>query len=154
MRIIIDDLSGSGVIGLLSEHHAEMHQHSPPESVHALDENALKDPAITFWSAWIDDEIAGCGAIKQLSPLHGEIKSMRTAQRHRRQGVAEQILKVILKSAASRGYQRVSLETGTPAAFDAAKSLYRKYGFEECEPFGDYTLDPFSTFMTKSLRMN
>jgi putative acetyltransferase len=151
MRIKVDDLDDGAVIELLSEHHEEMNLYSPPESIHALDEASLKDPAIMFWSVWSSNELAGCGALKKLSNTHGEIKSMRTSNAFRRQGVAERILQQILNSAKSRSYQRVSLETGTNEAFIPAIKLYKKYGFNECVPFGSYKLDPFSMFFTKEM---
>jgi len=151
MRIKIDDLGDGAVIELLAEHHAEMHLYSPPESIHALDATSLKDPAIIFWSVWCSGDLAGCGALKELSNTHGEVKSMRTSKAFRRLGVAEMILKHILNEAKSRSYQRVSLETGTNEAFAPAIKLYKKYGFKESVPFGGYKNDPFSTFLTKEI---
>lgn len=146
--IRLDDLSDGKVIGLLYNHLTEMHKYSPPESIHALDENKLMDPAITFWSARSGDELLGCGALKEISPGEGEIKSMKTALAHTRKGVGARILEAILSEAARRNYQRVSLETGTNPAFDPAVALYTKNGFIECGPFGEYQLDPYSRFYT------
>jgi putative acetyltransferase len=147
----LDDLHGPEVRALLEEHLANMRQISPPESVHALDLDALRRPEITFWTAWIDGDLAGCGALKELGPTHGEIKSMRTALRHRGCGVGRAILRHALDEAVRRGYGRVSLETGAQAAFEPARSLYRSFGFSPCGPFGDYTEDANSVFMTLSL---
>jgi len=55
----------------------------------------------------------GCGALKHLSPEHGEIKSMRTDSAHRHKGVASRLLSYILEEARRRGYKRISLETGS-----------------------------------------
>ena len=128
-----------------------MHSISPPESVHALDSAALRKPEITFWSAWFGHELAGCGALKELSKEHGEIKSMRTTKPHRRKGVAAEILQHIIAEAKRRGYQRLSLETGSVAHFDGARQLYASYGFEPCGPFEGYADDPNSAFMTMLL---
>src|SRR3954470_9019461 len=117
MRIIIDDLSGSAIQELLREHLRGMHEHSPPESVHALDLDGLRRPEITFWTAWDREELLGCGAIKELDPPHAERKSMRTAAAHLRKGVAREILAHIVGVARSRSYRRLSLETGSMAAF-------------------------------------
>lgn len=151
MEIRLDDLSSPKVHQLLAEHLNNMHEYSPPESVHALDLDALRKPDITFWTAWDGDDLLGCGAIKQLDPTHGEIKSMRTAEAHLRKGVAAAILRHILDEAGNRGYSRVSLETGSGDVFLPAQRLYEKSGFEVCGPFADYVLDSFSVFMTKQL---
>ena len=151
MQIKIDDLRGPEIQALLQEHLDSMQLYSPPESIHALDMEALRKPEITFWTAWENDELLGCGALKELDVQHGEIKSMRTASPHRRQGVAKVLLTHILEEARRRGYKRVSLETGSHAAFAPARSLYAAFGFTSCEPFADYKLDPYSVFMTIAL---
>jgi putative acetyltransferase len=151
MEIRIDDLRGAAIANLLQVHLDEMHQHSPPESVHALDLEALRHPAITFWTAWEDDDLMGCGALKQLSTTHAELKSMRTAAAHVRKGVARSLLRHIEAAARARGIQRISLETGSHAPFAAAQKLYASEGYIECGPFADYVLDPYSLFMTKTL---
>lgn len=151
MRIVEDDLRGPEIAALLREHLAAMHEHSPSESVHALDLEALRAPGITFWSAWSGATLAGCGALKELDPTHGELKSMRTATTHLRQGVASAILEHLVAVAADRGYRRLSLETGSGPAFDPAHALYRRHGFVACGPFGDYAADPFSRFFTRTL---
>jgi len=146
-----DDLTGPEVAGLLADHLHEMNLHSPPESVHALDLEALRKPEITFWGVWSGDTLVGCGALKQLGPNHAEIKSMRTAYEFRGQGVGKLMLRHILDEAAKRGYTRLSLETGSMAAFDPARRLYESHGFTYCGPFADYVLDPNSVFMTREI---
>jgi len=151
MEIILDDLRGPEIAALIREHLQGMAELSPPESVHALDLEGLRRPDVTFWSAWEQGELLGCGALKELDPLHGEIKSMRTASAHLRKGVARSILAHIMEEARRRGYRRLSLETGSMESFEPARRLYTAFGFEECGPFADYTLDPCSTFMTREL---
>lgn len=151
MDIRLDDLSGSAVKALLAEHLRNMHEISPRESVHALDLSGLSQPEITFWSVWEGDELVGCGALKELDPAHGEIKSMRTAQAHRRRGVGRRMVQHILAEARTRGYTRISLETGSQPAFAAARRLYESFGFTPCRPFADYVVDPNSVFLTLSL---
>jgi putative acetyltransferase len=151
LEIRIDTLESGEVVALLEEHLSEMRSISPPCSVHALDAAALRRPEITFWSAWFGQELAGCGALKELTKEHGEIKSMRTSKRHRRKGVASTILQHIVAEATRRGYRRLSLETGSKAHFDPARRLYVSYGFEPCGPFEGYIDDPNSTFMTRLL---
>ena len=151
MDIRRDDLSGPEVQALLEEHLRNMRSLSPPESVHALDLTALRQPGVTFWSVWSGPVLVGCGALKELSPVHGEVKSMRTASDHRRKGVAQAMLRHILGVAATRGYQRLSLETGAQPAFEPARRLYERFGFQYCPPFEGYTEDPNSVFMTRTL---
>jgi len=147
----IDDLRGEAIIRLLDDHLRDCATHSPPGSVHALDLDALRQPQVTFWSAWQGDELLGCGALRELDPRHGEIKSMRTASRHLRKGVAAAMLVHIVGEARRRGYRRLSLETGSMAAFEPARRMYARFGFTECAPFGPYVDDPYSTFMTRDL---
>ena len=151
MNIRTDNATDAAVLALLDEHLREMYEASPPESVHALDPSELRAPDVTFWTAWDGEELLGCGALKALDARHGEIKTMRTSQEHRRKGVAAAILEHIISVARERGYERLSLETGSGGPFDAALRFYEKHGFEYCEPFADYVLDPFSRFMTRPL---
>ena len=151
MEIQVDDLSGPEIHELLQEHLASMYLHSPPESVHALPIEGLRQPEITFWTAWENGELLGCGALKELDAQHAEIKSMRTSARHLRKGVAKTLLDYIIGAALRRGYRRLSLETGSIQAFEPARRLYARAGFSYCGPFADYIDDPNSVFMTKEL---
>jgi len=148
MRIELDDLSRPQIHALLSEHLQNMYAITPPESVHALDLEKLRSPAITFWTAWEGGQLLGCGALKELNRLHGEVKSMRTPEANRRKGAGKAILNHIINVARTRGYQRLSLETGAMEAFKPALTLYASAGFTFCGPFGEYTADPNSAFMT------
>ncbi len=151
MEIRRDDLTGSQAVQLIREHFEHMRQITPPESVHALDLASLRSPDITFWTIWEGDELLGCGALRELDEKTGEIKSMRTANAHRRRGVASQMLKHIIQEAKQRGYDRLYLETGSFSAFAPAQALYQNHGFEYCSPFGEYTDDSNLVFMTKEL---
>ncbi|KAA0922865.1 GNAT family N-acetyltransferase [Rhodococcus sp. ANT_H53B] len=151
MRIEVDDLSRPEVHALLSEHLEDMHTTSPAESVHALDLSGLHGPDVTVWTAWEADALLGIVALKELSPEHGELKSMRTNGAARGQGVASRLLGFVLVQARERGYVRVSLETGTQDYFAAARRLYVRHGFAECPPFADYVVDPSSAFFSLSL---
>jgi putative acetyltransferase len=149
--IRVDDLAGPEIRALLEEHLRNMHELSPPESVHALDLDALRGPEITFWTAWSEGELLGCGALKQLEPAHGEVKSMRTTSARRRSGVGRAMLEHILAESRGRNYARLSLETGSMDAFTPARRLYERFGFTYCGPFADYIDDPNSVFMTRTL---
>jgi putative acetyltransferase len=134
VKIREGDLSDPAVVSLLGEHLEGMAEHSP------------------FWTIWDGADLCGCGALKELDTSHGEIKSMRTAAAQLRKGVGAAMLEHIIDVARRRGYSRLSLETGSGPGFDAALSLYEKFGFEYCGPFADYRDDPFSRFMTLDLR--
>lgn len=151
MKIEIDDLSRPAIHALLEEHLRNMHELGPPESVHALDLDKLRRPEITFWSAWDGELLLGCGALMALDPRHGEVKSMRTPAAHRRTGAGRALLMHIIETARARGYERLSLETGSVAAFEPAHRLYESAGFVRTGPFGDYVEDVNSVFMTLAL---
>ena len=151
MQICVDDLRGPEIAELLATHVAFCRATSPPESTHVLDLDALRAPGITFWSGWDGASLLGCAALKELDADHGEVKSMHTAARHRGRGVGLALLRQIVAEARSRGYRRLSLETGSMEAFASARALYGRFGFVECGPFGDYRLDPNSVFMTLEL---
>ncbi|KAA3633679.1 MAG: GNAT family N-acetyltransferase [Proteobacteria bacterium] len=124
---------------------------SPPESKHALDIDGLRAPDVTFWTMRDDGELVGCAALKALDSAHAEIKSMRTSAEHRGRGVGAALLAHLLSEARSRGFRRVSLETGSMGYFAPARALYLKFGFGYCEPFAGYKHDPHSVFMSKAL---
>lgn len=151
MRIMEDDLTGPDIRALLETHFAGMLANSPEGSCHFLDFDGLNAPDVAFWSIWDRDSLAGCGALKELSAEHGEIKSMRTHADHLRKGVGAMMLTHIISEARERGYQRLSLETGSTEAFIPALALYEAHGFQFCPPFGDYVEDPFSRFMTLAI---
>jgi len=152
MIILPDDLNGPQIRDLLDEHLRDMYSQSPPESVHALDLDRLRQPDISFWSAWHETgRLMGCGALKALDETHAEIKSMRTAHAFRRCGVGRAMLAHLVAQATGRGFRRLSLETGTQPGFAAARGLYESFGFETCGPFADYVEDPNSVFMTLRL---
>lgn len=151
MKIEADNLTRPEVIALLNEHLSNMYELSPPESVHALDVTKLRSPDITFWTVWDDGVLLGCGALKELSPFHGEVKSMRTPKLLRRKGAGRAVLAHIISVAAGRGYRRLSLETGSIDAFVPAQKLYASFGFSTCGPFGSYVEDPHSVFMSREL---
>ena len=154
-RVVEDDLSGPEVQALLHLHLDEMRQWSPPESVHAMPVERLRAADVTFVAAWDDagegPRIAACGALRHLDDGHGEIKSMRAHPDYRGRGAGRAILDHLISEARSRGYLRLSLETGSPDAFLPARRLYAANGFAECGPFAEYVFDPFSVYMTREL---
>ncbi len=151
LDIRVDDLSDPAVVALIAAHLDGMHDTSPPESVHALDIEGLRHPSITFWSARVDGELAGIGALKAMDAERGELKSMRVDDRFRGTGVGRAILRHIVAAARERGLKSLWLETGSPEDFVPAQRLYESEGFTVCGPFEGYTDDPFSVFMTRTL---
>ncbi len=139
------------VQALLAYHHQEARAHAPAEFTHALPIDALRDPAITFWSAWELDDLLGVAALKELAPEHGEIKSMRTDPNHLRKGTSRALLNQILLTARDRGYWRLSLETGTQPSFAPANRLYENFGFVDGPVFGGYPPSAHNRFMTLEL---
>jgi putative acetyltransferase len=151
LKIVAGGLDDPQVIRLLGIHLTHSRAQTAPGSAHALDLAGLKAPEISFWSAWEGDDLLAVGAMKRLSHSHGEVKSMHTAEPARRRGVGSAMLEHIIDIARNRGIRRLSLETGSWAYFQPAVALYKRHGFVECPPFGDYTLDPNSIFMTREV---
>ena len=148
MRIEVDDLTHPQVLALLNEHLTNMYELSPPENVFALDVIRLRAPEITFWTVWEDEVLLACGALKELSATHGEVKSMRTPKDLRRRGAGRAVLAHIIEVARQREYEMLSLETGSHPAFLPAQKLYQSFGFTYCGPFASYREDPNSKFMS------
>lgn len=150
LRFHLDDLSGEPTRALIARHLTGMHANSPPESVHAFDIDKLRQPDVTFWSAWLGEELAGCGALKRLDAQRGELKSMRVADAFLGRGIGRAMLEHLIAEARKRGMRSLWLETGSSAAFIPALRLYESAGFVRCGPFDGYTDDPFSVFMTRA----
>ena len=147
----LDDLTGAATRALIALHLAGMHESSPPESVHAFGIEKLRGPGVTFWSAWIGEELAACGALKVLDAARGELKSMRVADAFRGKGIGRAMLEHLIAEARARGLTSLWLETGSAEAFIPALRLYESAGFRRCSPFDGYVEDPFSVFMTREL---
>ena len=150
-RIVEDDLTGAEVAALLEFHLSEMHQWSPACKVHALPLERLREPDVTFWSAWDGERLAAVGALKDLGDGRGELKSMRAAPEYRGKGAGKAILAHLMGEAQRRGYTWLGLETGRPDPFVPARRLYEAHGFAECAAFGDYVSDEFSLCMDRTL---
>jgi len=151
VSVIEGGLDRDEVVALVRIHLASAHAHSPPESVHALGLERLKQPGLRFFTAWQGGELAAMGAVKRLASDHAELKSMRTVDAFQRRGIAATMLRHLLQVAADMGCTRVSLETGSMAAFAPARALYARFGFVACAPFGEYREDPYSVCMTRML---
>ena len=151
LQFRLDDLSSAPTRALIARHLANMRANSPPESVHALEVDQLREPDVTFWSVWVENEIAGCGALKRLDARRGELKSMRVADAFLGRGVGRAMLEHLIAAARAGGMETLWLETGSSAAFIPALRLYESTGFVRCGPFDGYIDDPFSVFMTRAI---
>lgn len=147
MQIRKDDATASHVAPLLAHHLAELRSHMA-EFAFALDATGLSAPEVTFWTAWREERLVGFVALKQLDPHHGEVKSMRAAPEARGTGVGRALLSHVIATACARGYERLSLETGTAALHQPAVTLYRSAGFTACAAFADYQPSPHNQFLT------
>jgi putative acetyltransferase len=147
LSIRTDDLSGEPTRALLAHHLAGMQSNSPPGHSFALDLSGLRAPGVTVWTAWDGEAIAGIGALKRLGDGSGELKSMRTHPDHLRRGVGAALLEHIIAVARAERLRRLSLETGSGAAFEAALALYRRRGFVDGPAFGDYVASDFNQFL-------
>ena len=150
-HIVEDDLTGPDVAALLELHLGEMHQWSPACKVHAMPIERLRQPDVTFYSAWDGGTLAAVGALKQLGEGRGELKSMRAAPEYRGKGAGKAILEHLIAEARRREYTWLGLETGVPEPFVPARTLYTSYGFTNCEAFADYVLDEWSVCMSRTL---
>jgi len=146
-----DDLTDPRSQALVRRHLAGMHEDSPPESVHAFDISGLRQPGVTFWTGSVGAEPVVMGALRELDRANGELKSMRVADAWLGRGLGRRMLEHLMREARHRGLRQVWLETGSTPAFAPAIALYESAGFIACGPFGSYTDDPFSRFMTRSL---
>jgi putative acetyltransferase len=151
MIIVRGDLDDPRVLGLLALHVTRARAETARGSDHALDATGLRAPEISLWAVWDEGELLGLGALKRISPEHGEVKSMHTIESARRRGVGSAVLQHIIVAARSQGMTRLSLETGSWDYFAAARAFYGRNGFVECPPFEGYKSDPNSVFMTLDL---
>lgn len=151
MEITVADPRESDVAALLEAHLAFAERVTPPGHVHALGVEGLLGDDVTLYALRTPHGLAAVGALRELDPEHGEIKSMHTAATARGRGWARAMLDHLIAEATRRGYSRVSLETGTMAAFEPARRLYEKRGFEVCPPFAEYRPVPNSVCMTLAL---
>ncbi|HXV96169.1 MAG TPA: GNAT family N-acetyltransferase [Gaiellaceae bacterium] len=150
--IAVDDPRRGDVRRLLAQHRSFASGVMPPDGVHVLDpDEDASDGNVTLFSVRVDGELLGIGSLRQLNPVHVEVKSMHTAIAARRRGVGRALLEHLVTVAATRGVRRVSLETGAGEAFELARSLYASAGFVPCGPFGEYTATADNVFMTRLL---
>ena len=152
-RIVVrrDDLTGEATRSLIELHLRGMHAQSPPGAVFALDLSGLTRPDVEVWSAWVGESVAGVGALRLLPDATGEIKSMRTHPDFVRRGIADAILARILERGRQLGVRRLSLETGSGAAFDPAVRFYLSRGFVPGAAFGNYAKSDFNQFFHRDL---
>jgi len=149
--IAIDNPRADHVRALVERHLEFARATTPPEHVFALDLDGLQDPAVTFFTYRVNDDVLGMAALKHLDDEHAELKSMHTVAEARGRGVGRALVEHVIAVARERGYRRLSLETGSGPAFEAARSLYARASFTPCDAFGDYRPTPLSAYMTLAL---
>lgn len=137
------------VARLLAERDAHMAALYPAESNHLKPIEGLCGPDMRFWTARLDGELVGTGALWLTGADEGEVKSMFVRPARRGRGVSRAILAAVLAEARRLGLARLRLETGHDA--EAAKALYRGAGFVERDAFPPYRPDPLSVFMELDL---
>ena len=133
---------------LLTKHFIELRAASPEGSAHVLDIQGLKVNSIKFWSLWENNKLIGCGALKFLENDHGEFKSIRVIDDYRKKGYGIKILKHLINEAKKLKIKKLSLETGSGTFFLPARTLFKKIGFKESDPFAHYKEDPNSCYMS------
>lgn len=143
--------SHEAVARLIEAHIAHGNAHYPVESNHHLSAEAHATSEVDLFAAWNGDQCVGIIGLKQLDDTHAELKSMHVIDEARGQGVASFLMETVLSEARVRGFQRISLETGSRDASAAARRLYERFGFDYCAPFGTYCEDVESVFMTRRL---
>ncbi len=146
MKSVEGNFDDPQVNELLKKHFVELRSVSPAGSTHVLDIAGLKDQTIKFWSLWEGNELMGCGALKFLNDTHGEFKSIRVADKHRKKGMGEKIISHLITEAKKIGIKRLSIETGAGEFFSPARKLFKKFGFKACKPFAHYKEDPNSCY--------
>lgn len=151
ISVRVDPVESAAIIALLERHLELMRSQTPPEHVHALDLAGLRSPDVTLWAAWRNAAALGCVALKALDGAHGEIKSMHVLAASRGAGTGSLLLRHVVDEASRRGYERLSLETGVQPGFEAARAFYRRHGFIDAGPFGDYVENDWSVFMTRQI---
>ncbi len=146
MKSLENNFDHPEVNNLLTKHFIELRSVSPEGSAHVLDIPGLKTPSIKFWSLWDNNQLIGCGALKFLDETHGEFKSIRVADKHRKKGMGEKIISHLITEAKKIGIKKLSIETGAGEFFSPARKLFKKFGFKACKPFAHYKEDPNSCY--------
>ena len=121
----------------------------PAESNHLLPMEALRQPNVTFLTASVDGEVAGCGAFVNRNGEYAEIKRMFVSPEFRGLKLGRRILEELEDLARASGLALARLETGVHQP--EALTLYERAGYQRRGPFGDYSEDPLSIFMEKKL---
>ncbi len=146
-RIVPADFDDPGLQAMLQLHLDAMRRWSPPDSVHALDDAALKAPDVELFTLFENQTLLAMGALRSTADGTAEIKSMRTHPDHLGRGAGRAVLEHLISEAARRGFRRISLETGSGEAFEPALNLYRRRGFRNGAAFGGYKATAFNQFL-------
>ena len=152
MKSIEGNFENIEVNELLNKHFVELRSVSPAGSTHVLDIEGLKDNSIKFWSMWKNEELIGCGALKFLNKDHGEVKSIRVADKFRKNGNGIKIINKLIEKAEKLNIKKISVETGAGKFFKPARELFILSGFKLCKPFAHYKEDINSVYMSMLIK--
>ena len=121
----------------------------PSSSNHLVNLDSLMGKNVRFLVARVDGRAAGCGALLLDPRGYVEVKRMYVKPDARRLGIGAAVLRQLELLAVQENHTSLRLEAGVnqPEALE----FYRRAGYIECGPFGDYALDPLSVFMEKTL---
>ena len=139
---------------ILSKHFVELRDASTKGRAHELDIPGLKISSIKLWSLWQDENIIGWGAIKFLEEGHGEFKSIRIHDEFRNKGYGIHVIDHLINEAHKFKIKRLMIETVAVVFFLPARKLFKKWEFEECQPFAHYKEDVNSVYLTKIISTN
>jgi putative acetyltransferase len=145
VRIELAPSATEEVRSLIEELEAVLAAEYTPEQRHGLALDALFQPHIRFFLAWLDGAAVGCGGVALFDDF-AEVKRMYVRDAARRLGVAGAILARLEQEARHAGLSWLRLETGDNQI--AAMQLYARSGFRRCPAFGDYTLMPPQSIVT------
>jgi len=136
------------VLDLLAQSDRLMAELYPAESNHMLDISELEKPEVTFLVARHAGRIVGCAALVAYGDW-GEVKRMFVDPSARGLKLGLRLMEALVAQGQTLGMTALRLELG--AEQPEAMGLYRRFGFTERGPFGDYVEDPLSIFMEKRL---
>ncbi len=96
-----------------------------------------------------DGKVIGCVAYHRHDDRRCEMKRLFVKPQYRELHAGRQLIEAIIELAKSDGFEEMVLDTITP--LQSAIHLYKKFGFEQCEPYYDNPMSDV-VYMKKILR--
>lgn len=118
----------------------------PPEVCHLTQPEELEKISSVLLGVFCDGVLCGMGGLKFFED-YAEVTRMYIKEEYRRKNLANRLLKELELKALDKNITTLKLETSEK--FKKAFSLYKKNGFNLCEPFGEYVDKPYNTYMEK-----